>query len=205
MRIGVDLDNTIVCYDGVFHRIAVRLGWLPDECATDKQAVRDYLRAAGRQDDWTRLQGIVYGEAMTEARPFPSAIKFFDVALRNGWSVYVVSHRTRRPYLGPESDLHQAAREWLQREGITDASRVGLPESHVFFEESLENKLARIGELSCEVFIDDLPELLLHEDFPAEVRRICFDPCHRCDDERLDSVGTWKELIERCFEGDSAL
>ena len=202
MRIGVDLDNTIVCYDGLFHRVALRLGWLTDDCATDKQAVRDHLRAAGRPDDWTRLQGVVYGNAMTEALPFTGVMKFFATALQCDQSVYIVSHRTRHPYLGPETDLHQAALDWLQTAGVTDESRLGLPCSHVFLEESLADKLQRIRELRCDVFIDDLPELLLHEDFPAEVRRVCFDPCHRCDDDRLERIGQWSEFVARWFAGE---
>ena len=50
MRIGVDLDNTIVCYDGLFHRVALRLGWLTDDCATDKQAGSVAQRPISPQD-----------------------------------------------------------------------------------------------------------------------------------------------------------
>ncbi|MDA1049981.1 MAG: hypothetical protein O3C40_05810 [Planctomycetota bacterium] len=195
MRIGIDLDNTIVCYDGLFHQVAVRRGLIPTDLATDKQAVRDYLRADGRNDDWTELQGLVYGEAMNEAQPYSGVAEFIVAALRNDWTVFVISHRTRQPYLGPPHDLHAAARAWL-------ASNVMLPEANVFLEVSLEDKLQRIAEQHCDLFVDDLPELLLHPGFPAEVERVCFDPANRCIETDLQRVTAWSELTARWFGGE---
>jgi hypothetical protein len=40
----------------------------------------------------------------------------------------------------------------------------------------MEAKLARVAAVGCTHFIDDLPELLTHPLFPAQVRRILFDP-----------------------------
>ncbi len=192
MRIGIDLDNTIVCYDGLFHQVAVRRGLIPNDVATDKQAVRDYLRNQGRNDDWTELQGLVYGAAMSDAKAYAGVAEFFAAALRHDWTVFVISHRTRQPYLGPPHDLHAAARNWL-------AANVTLPEEHIFLEESLEAKLRRIVDQHCNAFVDDLPELLLHPDFPAEVERVCFDPANRCAESGLLRVASWSELTNRWF------
>ena len=49
-------------------------------------------------------------------------------------------------------------------------------ESQVFFELTKEEKLARIGSFGCDVFLDDLPEILQASGFPASTRRILFDP-----------------------------
>lgn len=197
MRIGIDLDNTIVCYDGLFHQVAVRRGLIPSGLATDKQAVRDFLRNDGRNDDWTELQGLVYGEAMSEADPYVGFAEFAAAALRNDWTVLVISHRTRQPYLGPPHDLHAAARAWL-------AANVMLPEENVFLEVSLEDKLQRIAEQRCDVFVDDLPELLLHPDFPSAVERVCFDPANRCAEAGLRRVAAWSELTAMWFGGQDA-
>ena len=58
--IGVDFDNTIVCYDGVFHRAAVERGLIPPELPVSKGQVRDHLRRLGQEHAWTELQGEVY-------------------------------------------------------------------------------------------------------------------------------------------------
>lgn len=201
MRIGIDLDNTIVCYDGLFHQVAVRRGLIPAEVATDKQAVRDFLRAEGRNDAWTELQGVIYGEAMSEAKPYAGVIHFFATALRKDWTIFVISHRTRHPYLGPKHDLHAAARSWLAANGVTGSSRVAIPDGNVFLEETLDSKLQRIVEQHCDMFVDDLPELLLHSNFPAAVERVCFDPASRCVDADVPRVAAWSELTARWFGG----
>lgn len=197
MNIGVDLDNTIVCYDGLFHRVALERGWIPNDLANDKQSVRDYLRGADRNDDWTILQGVIYGEQMFHAKPFSGAMDFFSAANERGWRVSIVSHRTRKPYLGPDTDLHEAAQQWLSENGFLE------PGTRVFLEESLDQKLARIGRLQCDVFVDDLPELLTHEDFPNSTLAICFDPQQRVSSE-VEQVASWQELADRLFEEDGS-
>jgi hypothetical protein len=174
--IGIDFDNTIVCYDEVFARVAVELGLVPPEAATSKTAVRDHLRAIGQEDRWTQLQGTIYGPRMPDAPPFPGVLEFFHACRLAGVPVAIVSHRTRFPYLGERHDLHAAARDWLARHGFHDPAGIGLPADRVFLEETKEAKLARIAEVGCTHFIDDLPELLAHPLFPQDVRRILFDP-----------------------------
>lgn len=185
MRLGIDFDNTIVCYEGVFHAVAVRRGLIPPEIGTGKDEVRNYLRAVGREDDWTRLQGEIYGAGMDLAQPWPGVIDFVRTAVARGIPVFIISHKTRRPFLGEPYDLHAAARAWLVAQGFFD--QVGLPPEAVFFELTKEDKLARIAALACSHFVDDLPEFLDEPGFPAGVTRILFDPAaaHRDAPHRL--------------------
>ena len=109
MRVGVDFDNTIVCYDDVFHRVAVEWGLIPAEIAASKGAVRDYLRAEGREDTWIEVQGYVYGNRFREAPPFPGVTEFFNRCEEQAVPISIISHRTRYPFAGPRYDLHEAA------------------------------------------------------------------------------------------------
>ena len=188
-RIGVDLDNTLVRYDRLFGRAAQDRGLLPPGEASSKLQVRDLLRQTGREEAWTELQGYVYGSGMGEADLFPGASEFLAEARRRGFEVYVVSHRTLRPALGPDYDLHAAARRWLAaRLPVVDSS-------HVFLETSREEKIRRIRSLACAAFVDDLPEVLLAETFPAATRRILFDPDgSHSGHHGLESVRAWSEL-----------
>jgi hypothetical protein len=179
--IGIDFDNTIVRYDELFRQVALEQGLVSPEAATSKTAIRDHLRALGQEDRWTELQGTIYGPRMMDALPFPGAIEFFAACRAAGIPVVIVSHRTRVPYLGERHDLHAAARDWLARHAFHDPAGIGLPVERVFFEETKEAKLARIAEVGCTHFIDDLPELLAHPLFPADVRRILFDPDRQHD------------------------
>jgi len=196
MRIGVDFDNTIVCYDTVFHTTAVKHHLVPRSCGISKTEVRDYLRGIDREDDWTALQGLVYGDGMMDAAPFAGVIDF----LRNppdGFDAIIVSHRTRRPYRG-DADLHAAALSWLSRHGLDDLMTRGA----VHFEETREAKFAKIAGLGCDLFIDDLPEFLIDPAFPKAVRRILFDPGNLHPDAlAYTRCASWARLTELVHGG----
>lgn len=176
MLVGVDFDNTIVCYDRLFYAVALEEGLIPAALPVSKSAVRDYLRAAGREDDWTELQGVVYGRRIGGADAFPGVLGFFIRCREQGVPVCIVSHKTRAPYRGQACDLHEAARGWLRAQGFHDSAGAGLPESEVYLELTKDEKLQRIGALGCTHFVDDLPEFLAEPAFPAGVERILFDP-----------------------------
>lgn len=175
MRIGVDFDNTIVCYDALFHKLGTERALVGPEVRAHKQSVRDALRAAGREDAWTEMQGLAYGDRMPEATAFEGVHAFFAACRSAQIPVFIISHKTRQPYRGT-GDLHGAARDWLARQGFHDPAGIGLPGECVYLEETLDGKLARIAERHCTHFIDDLPELLGHADFPPAVERLLFDP-----------------------------
>lgn len=195
MRIGVDFDNTIICYDTVFNKVAREAGHVPADLPPGKNRVRDHLRAAGREDDWTRLQGEVYGAHLSRAPVFPGGLDFFAFCRKAQIPVFIVSHKTRHPYLGVKHDLHRAARNWLHEMGFFSDTGHSLPEDRVFFELSKEDKLARIAALNCTHFIDDLPEFLAEPGFPAATHALLFDPWDRHGGEgRFNRFLSWNEI-----------
>jgi hypothetical protein len=115
VRIGIDFDNTIVSYDTLFHRVALERGLIPISVPANKISVREYLRERDSEDQWTQLQGYVYGARMSEAEAYPGAIEFFSWARERNIQPVIVSHKTRYPFLGERYDLHDAARGWVQK------------------------------------------------------------------------------------------
>lgn len=194
LRIGVDFDNTIICYDGVFHRAAIEKGLIPETVGRAKNQVRDHLRAQQREDDWTWLQGYVYGLKIIECPPFPGVLEFFARCAAAGLSTCIVSHKTRIPYKGPAYDLHSAARGWIQAVGLSDT---GILADDIHFEQTKQGKLDRIAALHCTHFIDDLPEFLCEPGFPQQVERILFDPNSLHPDlPGITRVDSWTRIGE---------
>jgi phosphoglycolate phosphatase-like HAD superfamily hydrolase len=113
MRIGLDFDNTIVCYDNAIARLADELFHLPEEVPRTKLGLRDHLRSEGRESEWTAFQGELYGPGMRYAQPFEGAITTMQELTADGHNLTIVSHRSRFPYAGRRYDLHQAAQEWI--------------------------------------------------------------------------------------------
>ena len=195
MRIGVDFDNTIACYDGVFHTIAVERGLIPANVATDKTSVRDYLRAKGQDPVFTELQGYVYGPGMRHVALYPGAADALCSFVNAGNLVFLISHKTRTPFAGADYDLHEAAWSFLRMQHLVDAPDAPFRGQDVYLELTREAKLSRIGAQCCDVFIDDLPEVLASPDFPEGTRGVLFDP------EGNYPEGTWRgQRFERCTD-----
>lgn len=193
MRIGVDFDNTILCFDPIFHRAALEQKLIPPEIPAVKEHIRDYLRKIDREDDWTRLQGAVYGDRIREAVPFPGVKDFFAACEKNHIFVAIVSHKTQKPFLGPAYDLHEAARQWLKSQKFYDET--GLKPENVYFELTKEKKIQRVLDLKATHFIDDLPEFLADPSFKGDVVKMLFDPAAAHQDEKtFPRFENWKDI-----------
>ena len=192
--IGIDFDNTIVCYDNLFYRAALDRQLIGEESPRSKEKIRDSLRAAGQEDDWTELQTMVYGKYIAEAQPFPGVREFCVACHQMALELRIVSHKTRRPYRGPQLDLRQAARDWLTEQQFLEPE-TGLQSASIYFEETKQDKLARIAQCGCDLFIDDLREFLSEPNFPPSVTRVHFDP-HGYSQSASDVVAcqSWSEV-----------
>ena len=194
MLIGIDFDNTIVCYDALFHRVALERDLIPRGLAASKLEIRDHLRRTGREDLWTEMQGYVYGARMGEAATYPGVPEFFSWAQAAGIELAIVSHKTRVPFAGPAYDLHQAARDWIVKTFI-DRPVPLLAEDRIFFELTKEDKVGRIAALAADCFIDDLPEIFVIPEFPRSTARLLFDPEGKFSPtDDVSRFRSWREL-----------
>ena len=194
MRIGIDFDNTIVCYDELFHRFASENGVVPRSLEASKTAVRDHLRATGREQDWIELQGYIYGKQIFQAPSFEGVNQFVSVAEQFGHSICIISHKTNYSNCSDKYDLHQAARAWLSDNGF----KAFLERGDAYFETTKGAKLKRIINCKCNVFIDDLPEFLMQPEFPKVVKRILFDPFDKFKDNHCyNRFNTWLAIADR--------
>lgn len=206
MIIGIDFDNTIVCYDELFHQAAVERGLIPATVPVFKEAVRNYLRTQGKEEDWIELQGYVYGARMQEGVPFLGTLEFFKECKKRGIPVYIISHRTRHPFQGPPYDLHKAAHEWLEKYGFYDPARIGLSRDRVYLELTKKEKLDRIIHVGCSHFIDDLPEFLEEPDFPSNVEKVLFDPMgDHATAHNFHRLASWVEIEEFIINSSDSL
>ena len=86
----------------------------------------------------------------------------------------------------------------MTTQGFFDRFAVA-PES-VFFETTRDDKIARITQLGCAVFIDDLEEVLLDPAFPRQCRRLhlAIDMLAATEDG-LDRFPGWKAIEDDLF------
>lgn len=177
MRIGIDFDNTIICYDDVFCNLAKSWQLLGQNWQGTKQQVRDTIRALPDGDTvWQRLQGKAYGEFIHQATLFAGFKEFISAcnAIPN-IELFIVSHKTEFGHFDEKRiSLRDASRAWLREQGFFGEDSPRIPETNVFFETTREEKIERIKALQCTHFIDDLPEVLDHPMFPSDTKRFLF-------------------------------
>ena len=123
---------------------------------------------------------------------YPGFAEFVVAAHGIGHDLFIVSHKTTHPILGPRHDMHAAARGFLAARGLVGHAAEQIEPSRVFFELTVDAKVARATALRCDMFVDDLPEMLAMPGFPAGMRRILFDP-----DNRFAGAANGIENVER--------
>lgn len=191
MLIGLDFDNTIVCYDKAIARLADELPDLPSDLPRTKLALRSFLRNANRELEWTAFQGKIYGPGMAYAEPFEQALETMQALREMGHVLCIVSHRTFRPYAGPKYDLHDSALSWVNDRLI---SRGFIDREMAYFTQTRSQKIALIERFACAVFLDDLPEVLLDTKFPQTCKPILFDPQGVQNQSEQLRIKHWAEL-----------
>lgn len=170
MRIGLDLDNTLINYSESARRLA------QEERLRNISSVSD-LRARLRDAEnqrWQLVQSRLYTEGLRFAKPAIDSIVFLVASREFDWEVFLVSHKTRTtPAAFGSKDLMTPALEWLAREGIVPQL---IPSANVFFCSTQSEKVSRIAELELHFFVDDLEEVLAHPDFPNRTQGLLYTP-----------------------------
>jgi hypothetical protein len=200
--IGVDFDNTLVDYGDILHAAAVERGLIPPSARKDKNGIRDRIRGLrDGESEWRKLQALVYGARIGEARLFEGADLFLTRCKRMGIPVYIVSHKTEYAAAGEEGiNLRASALAWMTAQGFFRADGFALSAEMVFFDSTRLEKVQRIRLLACTHFIDDLEETFLEETFPAAVDKILFAPQRRQAALRgVRIMGSWREICAYLF------
>ncbi|MBT3331280.1 MAG: hypothetical protein HOE98_08370 [Rhodospirillaceae bacterium] len=201
MRIGIDFDNTIAGYDALFATLAEERG-LFDRAPTGKRELRDALRQRPEGElIWRRLQAEAYGGRMAGALLLDGVDRFIQLCRQGGVAVSIVSHKTRHANFASDgTDLRRAATDWMEQHGFFDAMGLHMNPDDVHFEDTRSAKVARIAELKCAWFIDDLEEVFAEPGFPKTAQAVLYDP-HADSEAAPDLLRCrhWDEIGEHVF------
>ena len=204
--IGIDFDNTLVSYEQVIYKVAEQQGL--NICGTNKSKknIRDSIRLLPNGEiEWQKLQAIVYGPRMGEAKLIDGVKEFLSLCKQNNIKVYIVSHKTEYARFDQtKTNLRKAALSWMGKNGFFEDDGLGLSKENVYFEATRIEKIERIRYLACTHFIDDLEELFLELSFPAGIVKVLFAPdklslAGEISDVRL--YNTWNDIGSYLFYG----
>jgi hypothetical protein len=204
MRIGIDFDNTIAGYDGVFAPIAVTSGLIDSEqSGLTKREVRDLIKSrCDGETDWIRLQSRVYGRDMHSASLIDGFENFAHRCKRSKTEIFIVSHKTEFGQLDPDRiNLRQAAFQWMEAKGFFNPAGINLLRENVFFEDTRQLKIQRIAKLGCTHFIDDLEDVLTEPSFPESAERFLLaGSISRLPEGPFNAFRTWQEVENAIFD-----
>ena len=195
MRIGIDLDNTLIDYTEAFLYGAHQFELIPENWSGQKIELKSLVRSHSKgEQEWQRLQGKVYGHWIHKAKLYSGVFRFLWRCRLRGWETIVVSHKTEYGHFDTDKiSLRRAAKRFLQSCQVWESDGSGMLEA-LRFQTTREKKIQTIKELQCDVFIDDLPEVLGNNGFPNETRRILFDPENRYESAAFERVQSWDDL-----------
>ena len=204
--IGVDFDNTLVSYDDVIYNVALQEGLIHPGTRKSKRDIRGRIRQLPDGEiRWQRLQAIVYGPRMGEARLIDGVQTFFELCKQHKVAVYIISHKTEFASLDEtQTNLRVAAVTWMRENGFFEADGFGLSQEDVYFESTRREKIERIKYLRCTHFIDDLEETFLERSFATNVEKILYAPhIPHLSTPGVRVFSTWKEISDYFFDAAS--
>ena len=175
MRIGLDFDNTLACYDQIFASESKKLGLIPESWEGSKKDLRNELRSLQNGEKyWQKIQGRVYGPCMSQAKLFPGLALFLMRCKKRGEDIFIVSHKTKYGHYDPtHTPLRRIALDWMTSKKFFEKTFFDLDPENVFFAETRKEKIKFILKLNLDIFIDDLEEIFDDLTFP-NIKKILF-------------------------------
>ncbi|OGT38009.1 MAG: hypothetical protein A3F11_03300 [Gammaproteobacteria bacterium RIFCSPHIGHO2_12_FULL_37_14] len=201
MLIGIDLDHTIIDYGDAFYSLALERGLINSQFRGTKTELREHLRLQPEgHEQWMRLQGYVYGKGMNYAKIMPGFIHFIQLCRHNKIKTVIVSHKTEYGHYDPDKiDLRKAALKWMEVNGFFDAT-LSFNKNDIFFELTQEEKIARITALGCTLFIDDLIDIFIRDDFPQSVKTYLLNKEKNQNHHgKIEHCLVWDEVTQKIF------
>ena len=157
MKIGIDIDNTILDYSDSFRKHAEFILDASLPGTISKSEIQKLVVESKGENSWTELQGVVYSEDPLDARVFEGFMDFYARSALIGAEIKYVSHKTKVPIIGPKRDMRTPVIKLLESEGILSPKG---HEAQVVFCETIQEKIHTIQQQNFDYFIDDLFRIL---------------------------------------------
>lgn len=203
MKIGIDLDNTIISYDRSFSITGKKLGLIPDNWFGTKLEVKNYLKKNHNGEaDWQRLQGKVYGRFLYLSELYPGIYRFLWRCKQKGFQVDIVSHKTELGHFDEEKiSLRQAALDFLLEKEIYKQNSSSFI-NQIYFLSTKEEKIEKIKKENYSCFIDDLFDILSDPNLSKIERKFFFNPnlvLSEAGIGNIENVSNWGEIENSIF------
>ena len=182
IKIGIDLDNTIINYQNSFKK------YLKEKKILLKQINKIKIKYIANNNskirNWTAAQEEIYGYYINFAKPFEYYKEFEKFALKNRLKLYIISHKTKYSQFSKKYNLHSMSNKWIKKNILRKKYRV-------FYVNTIDEKVKKIIEIKPDYFIDDLIKIFKNKNFPKKVKKIYFS---KKKDKKIFTLSNWKKI-----------
>jgi len=197
-KIGIDLDNTIICYDTAFRLAAQKFGLIGNDTILSKESLCNQIRRKENgEKQWQKLQGYVYGKGISNAEIFPGFYRFLWRCYQNNVKVEIVSHKTKYGHFDTsKTPLRSASNDFLSDKNIIN-NNIQLIRK-ITYTDTLTDKLDYIRHSGFDWFIDDLVKMV--DPMIAKGQKsILFSPNSQMHEAYSHTVNSWEEIENLLF------
>jgi len=189
IKLGIDLDNTIICYDELIYKLAKKKFYKLNlnKNLNSKNIIKSEIINNYNNAEWTKLQGLIYGEKLNYASLFDD---FYNTIkqLKNYYDIYIVSHKTKHPSIGKKVNLRKASKNFLRNKNISYCENELIKNENIFFTNTKKEKIEIIKKNKIDIFIDDLDGIL--KDLPESIYKIHFSK----NKLQYKNLFSWKKI-----------
>ena len=196
IKIGIDLDNTIICYDVAFQLAAKKFGLFLNGDGYSKKNLRDCIRQKkGGEVQWQRLQSHVYGEGIDNAHVFTGFHRFLWRCNQSGIEVEIVSHKTEYGHFDEDKiSLREKANTFLSNNLIDNNFLIV---DKITYTNTKDEKLDYIKSNNFDFFIDDLIEIIEELTLISDYQSILFSSKIS---KNVKSIESWPKIENHFFD-----
>lgn len=139
---------------------------------------------------------MLYSTYLHFAKPFDGALATIQDFQEIGFTVNIVSHKTKFPYVGKSVNLHDKSYEWIAKNLVSRTNQPLLEDKQIMFTENVEKKVSTILKIGVMIFIDDLKHVL--DKLPDHIEKIWFNP--EKNDANSSSYKNWSEIRNKIWQ-----
>ena len=162
MRIGFDLDHTLINYSNSIRKL------LKLKKIVSKEEIKKKFK---RKEDWQHFQKELYSKGLSYAKLSKDAINIISLFNKLKIDVFIVSHKTNKTYFKSKVNLKEYAFDWIKK-NILKKTHI----KKIYFENTQEKKIQRINNLNLNFFLDDLISIVKKI---KKCKGILFDPYNK--------------------------
>tara|TARA_B110000285_G_scaffold226007_1_gene285071 strand:+ start:293 stop:880 length:588 start_codon:yes stop_codon:yes gene_type:complete len=182
IKIGIDLDNTIINYHNSFKKYLRERRILLKNI--NKEKVKFIANNNSKIKNWTEAQEEIYGKYIVFAKLFKFFEEFEKFALNKNMKLYIVSHKTKYSQFSKKYNLHTQSNKWIKKNIIKDKYQI-------FYVNTINEKIKQIAKIKPNYFIDDLLEVFDNKNFPKNVKKIHFS---KTKNEKILTLNNWRKI-----------